>query len=215
MRRTGRDLLRSCPFSPSDRIVPPATTTRPAIAAGGSPPTRRRLTFGAHRLMYSAGSRPPDQALHPVAADGGRWGECGVRRASRRRRGADRAAGEARVKGRRHGSGVDLRRPFTTTRSGSACALVTLLDEGVTVRAHPPLRPDRAGRGPAAPTPCRRVESLRGAQRRRLLCSPISRLLAHLPPPVLTCSAAAARLSSRPRGALPSRSRSAPIARHQ
>jgi len=95
------------------------------------------------------------------------------------------------VKGRRHGSGADLRRPFTTTRSGSACALVTLLDEGVTVRAHPPLRPDRAGRGPAAPTPCRRVESLRGAQWRRLLCPPISRLLAHVPPPVLAARDAA------------------------
>src|ERR1700730_10157923 len=103
----------------------------------------------------------------------------------------------------RHGSGAGRRRPFTTTPPVSARALVTLLDEGVTVRAHPPLRPDRAGSGPAAPTPCRRVESLRGAQRRRLLCSPISRLPAHLPPPVLTCSAAAARLSSRPRGALP------------
>ncbi len=111
--------------------------------------------------------------------------------ASRSRRGVDWAAGEAGVKGRRHGSGADLRRPFTTTRPGSACALVTFLDEGVTVRAHPPLRPDRAGRGPAAPTPCRRVESLRGAQRRRLLCPPISRLLAHLPSPVLAACEAA------------------------
>jgi len=95
------------------------------------------------------------------------------------------------VKGRRHGSGADRRRPLTTTRSGSARALVTLLDEGVTVRAHPPLRPDRAGRGPAAPTPCRRVESLRGARWRRPLCPPISRLLAHVPPPVLAARDAA------------------------
>lgn len=110
------------------------------------------------------------------------------------------------MKGRRHGSGADLRRPFTTTRPGSARALVTFLDEGVTLRAHPPLRPDRAGSGPAAPTPYRRVESLRGAQRRRLLCPPIGRLLAHLHPPVLAaCKAASdglrvkARLASAQR----------------
>src|SRR4029077_5048901 len=83
------------------------------------------------------------------------------------------------------------RAPSPESPPVSTRALVALLDEGVTVRAPPPRRPDRAGCGPATATPCRRVESLRGAQRRRLLCPPVSRLLAHLPPPVLgACEAA-------------------------
>src|SRR6266478_9149544 len=219
MRRTGRDLLRSCPslLRPhcatgdhdvsghcherlaSDRETAHVQRARSHVFGRTASSRIRRFTWWRpmegmwcptrSRMLGTSVSWRSTVASRAPEAMGAtpRITPC----ASRSRRGVDWATGEARVKGRRHGSGADLRRPFTTTRSGSACALVTFLDEGVTVRAHPPLRPDRAGRGPAAPTPCRRVESLRGAQRRRLLCPPISRLLAHLPSPVLAACEAA------------------------
>lgn len=77
--------------------------------------------------------------------------------------------------------------------SVSARALVALPGEGVTVRADSQLRPDPgAGRGPAAPAPCVRVESLGGgAQRRRLLSPSVGWFLAHVAPPVLAAYDAA------------------------
>ena len=69
--------------------------------------------------------------------------------------------------------------------------LVTLLEEGVTVRASSPLRAGRAGCGPTATARHGRVEALGGAQRRRPLPPSVGRLPAHLIPPVLAaCDAA-------------------------